>query len=992
MNRSLLSILWILSVFAMLPAALAQQDGWPRTLSLEEGTVTIYSPQVDKMDGDVIHYRAALAYRSTPDAAPVFGAGWFESRVDVDQVQRIVRTKSLQVTDTRFPGDAGDIQANLALALAEQSPGWNLDFSLDELQAALKTAESESEALQALDTTPPKIVYRDHPALLISIDGEPVQREIENSPYKAVINTPYPLITDGKTYYLNAAKDVWYRADKVIGPYRFDVNPPADITAMVTLDETDDADEVAAEPVTAATAPEVVVSMEPAELLVTEGPADFVPLVDDLLVLKNSQDDVFMHVSSQRYYIVLAGRWYYARSLYGPWSYQAADALPLAFAQIPDDSDQADTRVYIAGTEEASEAVLDAYVPQTAAVARGEADIEVAYDGEPSFKPVDGADLGYAENTGSTVLQSDRLYYLVEDGVWYVSTSPNGPWQVSDYRPDEVETILPSSPVYNVRYVYVYDSTPEVVYVGYTPGYTGSYVYRNTIVYGTGWYYRPWVTPRYYYPRYSTWGFNVRYDPWYGWGFGMSWSWGPFSFGYYPGGYWHHNHYWHHRHYGHWGPSGYRHRYPRYGHNDYRRGRYGHDDYGHGRDRYDYNDYGHDRDRRGRDHGGYSSERSTNLYSDRAQRARVVDTRDRSTRPRSGRDDTARQVNNTGSNRSRGVTQIGDKKVGRSRISPVTRTDLAMKARIRDADLDQRQRKPSADTRDKAYRGTGRDLSRSGAGNSAGKKTGGERNRITPVSRTGNEQLAGLDIRPVNGTGSRGSKGLDQLGDKKVGRSRLSPVKATDLAMKARVRDANLDMRQRELSANDKRTVYRSPDQSRQRPSTGNPVSKKAGGERNRITPVSRTGNQQSASPEIRSVASAHSRRLQDRTGTATKPEQRSAVPRQPQDRASENSSQQRRSTAARQVQSRASGNISQQRRSVPAKPPSSRANISQTRQQPRKLVAAPVQQPQPRGSRSPQNTKQVASVPSRPPKSQNKTSDRKSSSKHSRSNRDARR
>jgi hypothetical protein len=210
----------------------------------------------------------------------------------------------------------------------------------------------------------------------------------------------------------------------------------------------------------------------------------------------------------------------------------------VAFANIPRESDQADSRVYVAGTEEAREAVLDAHVPQTAAVTRGEVDMEVEYDGDPVFQPVDGTDLVYIENTGSTVLLSDDLYYLVEDGVWYVSVTPNGPWQVSTHRPAQVETILPTSPVYNVKYVHVYDSTPNVVYVGYTPGYTGSYVYHNTIFYGSGWYYQPWVSPYYYYPRHSTWGFNVSYNPWSGWGFGLSWGWGPFSVGYYSGGYW----------------------------------------------------------------------------------------------------------------------------------------------------------------------------------------------------------------------------------------------------------------------------------------------------------------------------------------------------------------------------------------------------------------------------------------------------------------------
>ena len=75
---------------------------------------------------------------------------------------------------------------------------------------------------------------------------------------------------------------------------------------MVNAGEAGAADEQPVEPVTAANAPEIVVTTEPAELIVTEGPAAFVPLVDDLLVLQNSDNDVFMHVSSQNYYIVLS--------------------------------------------------------------------------------------------------------------------------------------------------------------------------------------------------------------------------------------------------------------------------------------------------------------------------------------------------------------------------------------------------------------------------------------------------------------------------------------------------------------------------------------------------------------------------------------------------------------------------------------------------------------------------------------------------------------
>lgn len=764
MNRLLACVLWTGLTLFHLPSVLAQESGWPRTVPLEQGMVTIYALQVDDKSENTIQFRAALAFRETAGAEPVFGAGWFESEVDIDTAKRIVHPIDLKLVDTRFPDGTDNVQTQLSDALVLESPHWNLDFSLDELEGALKTAETES---MAVNTAPPNIVYRDQPALLLSIDGDPVLREIKDSPYKAVINTPYPLIFDGSYYYLNAAKDVWYRARKAIGPYQFEAGPPAAIKAMVNADESETsevAESQPSEPITRSNAPEIVVSTEPTELIVTEGPAAFVPLVEDLLVLQNSDDDVFMHVSSQKFYIVLSGRWYQASSLNGPWDYAPADNLPAAFANIPRDSNQADSRVYVAGTEEARDAVLDAYVPQTAAVARGEADIDVKYDGEPVFEPVDGTDLVYIQNTGSTVLQANGLYYLVENGVWYVSSSTNGPWQVSDHRPEQVDTILPTSPVHNVKYVHVYDSTPSVVYVGYTPGYTGSYVYRNTVFYGSGWNYRPWVSPYYYYPRHSTWGFNVNYNSWSGWNFGLSWGWGPFNVSYYSGGYWHQNQYWHHRHYGRWGPGRYRsrpahygHGRDRYGHNNYAYNNRGRNDYGRGGSRR--NDSGHNNDGRGGNNrgggngndygsagngnrGSNTGRRNDNLYNDASQRARVARTRDNRRQEPARRSQSGRQANYIAGSNTRQINSVGSKKSTRSRTGPVSSSDLRMKANLRDANFEAGKSRLLADNSGKVYNGTSRSRQRNDVvsrQSTSGKKS---KNRITPSTPARQQNLS----------------------------------------------------------------------------------------------------------------------------------------------------------------------------------------------------------------------------------------------------------
>jgi len=294
--------------------------------------------------------------------------------------------------------------------------------------------------------------------------------------------------------------------------------------------------------------PEIIVSTEPAELIQSNGEADFSPIPGtSLLYMTNTNNDLFMNIPEQQYYVLLSGRWYKSTSLKGPWAYVAADKLPDDFTKIPVNSPKDRVLSSVAGTDQAQDAVMDAQIPQTAKVDRLTATAKVSYNGEPKFVSVEGTSLQYAVNTESTVLLSGKTYYCVENGIWFESITPKGPWSVSATRPTEVEKIPATVPVYNVKYVYIYETTPQYVYVGYTPGYTGCYVYGGTVIYGTGYYYNPWYGP-YYYPRPVTYGFSMHYNPWYGWSMGFHYSAGWFNFSVYSGGY----------RGGYWGPPMYR--------------------------------------------------------------------------------------------------------------------------------------------------------------------------------------------------------------------------------------------------------------------------------------------------------------------------------------------------------------------------------------------------------------------------------------------------
>jgi hypothetical protein len=231
----------------------------------------------------------------------------------------------------------------------------------------------------------------------------------------------------------------------------------------------------------------------------------------------NTDGDLFMHVPEQRFYVLLSGRWFTASKLDGPWEFVPGTKLPGDFTRIPPGDPKGTVLASIPGTLQARDAVVAAQVPQTATVDRKQAHFNATYDGEPQFKPIEGTDMSYAVNSPNDIILVGGKYYAVSDGVWFVADTPTGPWYVCDTVPPQIYSIPPTSPVYPVRYVYVYDSTPEYVYVGYTPGYFGAYIWDGVVVYGTGFWYPCWVFNLWYGCPW-TWGFGWHYAYW-GWGF-----------------------------------------------------------------------------------------------------------------------------------------------------------------------------------------------------------------------------------------------------------------------------------------------------------------------------------------------------------------------------------------------------------------------------------------------------------------------------------------
>ena len=539
----LISKIFTCLLFVVISVHAGAVASWPKTIvTKSEVKIMVYQPQNETLKGNKLAGRAAVSVRIKPTDEPIFGAFWFEAKLLTNRDTRMATLENLKIKEVKLPGVEDTVKiAQFRKLLETEAPKWELEISMDDLLATIEQANSGSSVELNNDLT--KILYVTSPSTLVLIDGEPKLQQDDQLKMQRVINTPFLILqsTEDKKYYLSGGK-YWYVSSSVKEGWAQAIKLPSSIQQVDKQIKEQEKESTPKE--TEPTTPRaIMVFTEPAELIQSSGEADFATIQGtSLLYMTNSEDDIFMDINQQKYFVLLSGRWYSASALKGSWSSIPADKLPSDFQKIPEGSAKDNVLASVAGTDASKEAVMDAQIPQTAKVDKTTATCTVKYDGEPKFEKIEGTSLLLAMNTSSTVLQSGKKYFCVENGVWFEATATTGPWKVSEARPADVEKIPANSPAYNTQYVYIYDTTPQYVYVGYTPGYMGCYVYGGVVVYGTGYYYNPWYGP-YYYPRPVTYGYSMHYNPYTGWSMGFHYSTGYFHV---------------HVHGGYWGPPAYR--------------------------------------------------------------------------------------------------------------------------------------------------------------------------------------------------------------------------------------------------------------------------------------------------------------------------------------------------------------------------------------------------------------------------------------------------
>jgi hypothetical protein len=525
------------SALAQTPNTAPPADPWPRDLSLSNAAVLVYQPQINAWTDNQIDFRAALAIKPTAAQQETFGVVFATARTQVDKVARTVVFENLKITRSDFPtlpdrgaAYAGELQTRLAADLRT--------ISLDRLQASLAAAGIKPSTVP-VDNTPPQVIISYSPAILVPIDGAPVLKPVPAQPrLQRVLNTRALILRNGvgDRYYIHVY-DGWLTSASITGPWVQASLGPVErkvgdtlaqqLATAGTVDLLDGGPKASPKPSLANGVPTIYTVQGPAELVIFNGQPDFVPIVGtQLLWAANTTNDVLIDLDQNAYYVLLAGRWFRAAALTGPWTFVASNALPPGFAQIPTGSAAAAVLPSVAGTPQAQEAAIANTIPQTATVPLNNGpQFTPSFDGPPQYAQISGTPLSYVANASVPVVQvSANSFYAVSAGVWFTATQLTGPWRVASSVPAVIYTIPPSSPLHYVTYVRIYEATPSVVYTGYTPGYLGTVVEpTGTVVYGTGYAYTPWIGSLWY-PAPVTYTVAAApvYNPYVGFTFGFA--------------------------------------------------------------------------------------------------------------------------------------------------------------------------------------------------------------------------------------------------------------------------------------------------------------------------------------------------------------------------------------------------------------------------------------------------------------------------------------
>jgi hypothetical protein len=507
------------------PAPPTMDGEWPRRFTTASGAAfSVYQPQVASWDkqSHMVFYSAA-SYSAKAGDKPALGTIKAEASTKVSVTERLVDFSILKITESNFPTLAKPQIQDIVAELTKGIPQYERVIALDRVLASVDKSQILPRNVEGVKADPPVVFFSKTPAVIVNIDGDPIWSPVTGTDLKFAINTNWDLfeLSTTKTFYLRNDA-TWLKASSLDGAWTPAGTLP-DSFKKIPADEnwTDVRAALPGKPLASNAMPKVFVSTKPAELILLKGePSYLLVQGTSLLWVNNTDSDVFRNGKTGPVYYLVAGRWFSAPDFTGPWTFATLN-LPPDFQKIPLEHDRSRVLASVPGTDQAAEAVLLASIPQTARVEKKSVKApDVSYDGEPKFEAIDKTTVSRAVNTDKDIIKVGDLYYMCFQGVWFMAKAAAGPWEVTGSVPKQIYEIPVSSPSHSVTYVTVEDDSNDWVTFASAAAYTGVMVAWGCAVWGSGYYYPPYIgyggLYPIYRPFYPTYGYSAWYNPWTG--------------------------------------------------------------------------------------------------------------------------------------------------------------------------------------------------------------------------------------------------------------------------------------------------------------------------------------------------------------------------------------------------------------------------------------------------------------------------------------------
>ena len=92
-----------IACFLLLFSLTSYATDWPQELTGERGTIVVYQPQPEKLQGNILTGRAAMSLELKDNPTPIFGVFWFSAKIATDRSENTVTISQLKVTKVGWP-------------------------------------------------------------------------------------------------------------------------------------------------------------------------------------------------------------------------------------------------------------------------------------------------------------------------------------------------------------------------------------------------------------------------------------------------------------------------------------------------------------------------------------------------------------------------------------------------------------------------------------------------------------------------------------------------------------------------------------------------------------------------------------------------------------------------------------------------------------------------------------------------------------------------